>query len=104
VIDATAIDGQQAMYGVATMNGTSRPLAAQRGGRRPANLADSELRHLENMVSYVTRKGATQPKFDQGYWEQRVCALEETHELVTSQRNRIARLRRRLTVESGMDA
>jgi len=56
------------------------------------------------MIGYVTREGATPPKFDQGYWAQRIGALEETRELIASQRSRIARLRGRLTVESGLEA
>ncbi|NML30307.1 hypothetical protein [Paraburkholderia antibiotica] len=84
------------------MSFTSRQSAAPRGGRRPASLADSQLQHLENMVDYVTRTGATRPdRFDHGYWEQRIRVLEDTHELIASQRSRIARLRGRLGGEAG---
>ena len=38
--------------------------------------------------------------FDQAYWEKRVRVLEETHELIASQRNRISRLLGRLASEA----
>jgi hypothetical protein len=74
----------------------SGQLAAQRGGRRPASFADGQLRHLENVVGYVTREGAQPDEFDHAYWEQRIRALEDSHELIASQRARVARLRGRL--------
>ncbi|NKJ51047.1 hypothetical protein CIC12_30860 [Burkholderia sp. SG-MS1] len=84
------------------MRGTIRQPTAQSGGRRPANLVDSQLEHLENMVEYVTREGAAhlQHGFDREYWEKRVRALEETHELIASQRQRTARLLERLASEA----
>jgi hypothetical protein len=89
--------------GQATMNGTSRQSAAQRGERRPAGLADGELLHLENMVAHVTRTSAAQPGFDHDYWERRIRAVEDGHELVASQHGRIARLRERLTESARID-
>lgn len=83
------------------MSGTIKQPTAQRGGRRPANLVDSQLGHLESMVEYVTRGGAAGVlyAFDYEYWEKRVRALEESHELIGSQRERIARLLERLARE-----
>jgi hypothetical protein len=85
------------------MNGASRQAAAQRGERRPTGLADNELRHLENMVTQVTRTNAAQPGFDHGYWERRIRAVEDAHELIATQRDRIARLRERLTASPRSD-
>jgi hypothetical protein len=80
------------------MSGTIRQPTAQRGGRRPASLVDSQLEHLENMVEYVTRGDASSGfyPFDHQYWEKRIRALEETHELIASQRRRVTKLLDRL--------
>ncbi|CAN7725541.1 hypothetical protein ACOCG7_12275 [Paraburkholderia sp. DD10] len=80
------------------MNGTKR----QPGGRYPASLADIQLEHLENMVEYLSREGGagvTHP-LGQDYWEKRIRALEETHELIGSQRQRLTRLLTRLGNEA----
>ncbi|WP_233836182.1 hypothetical protein [Paraburkholderia sp. ZP32-5] len=87
------------------MNPTRRHPAAPGGARHPAALVDSQLRHLENVVRYLTRGRTTHSdEFDQRYWEQRIRALEQTHELIASQRDRIARLRHRLGVEAACDS
>ncbi|WP_233855944.1 hypothetical protein [Paraburkholderia sp. HD33-4] len=81
------------------MSLTSRQPAVQSGGRLPASVADGQLTHLESVLSYVAREDAARPdEFDHVYWEQRIRALEETHELIASQRTRIARLRGMLDV------
>ena len=76
------------------MSGTNRQPTAQRGGLRPASLVDSQLEHLENMVQYVTRGDAVSVLVPLGheYWEKRIRALEETHELLASQRKRVIKL------------
>ena len=76
------------------MSGTNKQPTAGRGGRRPASLVDSQLQHLENMVQYVSREdaGSDRARFDHEYWEKRIRALEETHDLVSSQRHRVSRL------------
>ncbi|CAB3777232.1 hypothetical protein LMG28614_00390 [Paraburkholderia ultramafica] len=93
---------QQAIYGEWTMSGTIKQPTAPSGGRRPASLVDSQLEHLENMVEYVTRGGAAGVlyAFDHEYWEKRIRVLEETHELIASQRKRVARLLGRLASEA----
>ncbi|SOE98156.1 hypothetical protein SAMN05446635_6121 [Burkholderia sp. OK233] len=80
------------------MSGTNSQPIAQRGGRRPASLVDSQLEHLENMVQYVTRGDAVGVlvPLDREYWEKRIRALEETHELIASQRKRVIKLLDRL--------
>ncbi|HEY2607597.1 hypothetical protein [Paraburkholderia sp. RL18-085-BIA-A] len=84
------------------MSGTSKQPTAQGGGRRPASLVDSQLQHLENMVEYVARGSAAgvPHAFDHEYWEKRLRALEETHELIASQRERIVRLQGRLAMQA----
>lgn len=78
------------------MNGTNDQPAAGCGGRRPASLVDSQLQHLENMVQYVSREDAggemEMVRLDHGYWEKRIRALEATHDLIASQRQRVSRL------------
>ncbi|QQC67074.1 hypothetical protein [Paraburkholderia ginsengisoli] len=88
------------------MSGTSKQPTAQSGGRRPANLVDSQLEHIENMVEYVSRGHAADVlhAFDHEYWEKRVRALEETHELIASQRTRTARLLERLASDARIGA
>jgi hypothetical protein len=104
-IDAADSSGQQPARGVAKMSLTGRQPAPQRGGRRPASFADGQLRHLESVLGYVTREGAAQPdEFDHAYWAQRILALEDSHELVASQRMRIAKLRDLLGMESKVSA
>jgi hypothetical protein len=87
------------------MNGTIKQPTAQRVGRRPANLVDSQLEHLENMVEYVSRGGAPDGLhgFDHEYWGKRIRMLEETHEMIASQRKRIARLQERLASEASSE-
>jgi hypothetical protein len=84
------------------MSGTNRRSAAQRGGLRPSSLVDSQLQHFECVVEFVTRGDASgaQHTLDHEYWEKRIRALEETHELINSQRQRMARLLARLMTEA----
>ena len=87
------------------MSLTSRQPAAQRGGRLPASFADSQLRHLESILSHVAREGVPRSdELDHVYWEQRIRALEDTHELIASQRIRVAKLRAMLGVKARVSA
>ncbi|WP_231585013.1 MULTISPECIES: hypothetical protein [Burkholderiaceae] len=91
-----------AFHGERKMSGTNRQSSAQRGGLRPSSLVDSQLQHLENVVEFVTRGDASgaQHTLDHEYWEKRIRALEETHELINSQRQRITKLLARLVTEA----
>lgn len=84
------------------MNGTNSQPTAQHGGRRPASLVDSQLEHLEKMVQYVARGDAVSAlvPLDHAYWEKRIRALEETHELIASQRKRVIKLLEQLGSEA----
>ena len=64
------------------------------GALRPARLADEQLDHFENMVQYIMRADADNALhgFDRQYWEKRIRALADTHELVATQRHRVITL------------
>jgi hypothetical protein len=105
VTDARWRLGQQATGGVQKMSGTNRQPTAQSGGRHAASLVDSQLEHLENMVEYLTRGDAADVlhALDHAYWEKRVRALEQTHELIAGQRQRVGRLLDRLASEARVE-
>ncbi|MFM0175074.1 hypothetical protein [Paraburkholderia sediminicola] len=86
------------------MSGTNMQPTVQRGARRPASLVDSQLQHLENVVEHLTRGDASGGLYplDHEYWEKRIRALEETYELIASQRHRLTRLLDRLASEAQM--
>ncbi|MFM0002582.1 hypothetical protein PQR57_16290 [Paraburkholderia dipogonis] len=86
------------------MSGTNMQPTVQRGARRPASLVDSQLQHFENVVEYLTRGDASGGLYplDHEYWEKRIRALEETYELIASQRHRLTRLLDRLACEAQM--
>lgn len=89
--------------GYGKMSATNKRPSAPRGGRHPASLVDSQLEHLENMVQYMTRDAAgVMQALDHEYWEKRIRELEETHELIVSQRKRIKTLLDRLGSEAQM--
>lgn len=76
------------------MRSIPQPQRPNAGTLLPASLADTELDHIERMIQFVTRtQGAGSPRgIDAGYWNKRLHALEQTHDLVATQRQRVARL------------
>jgi hypothetical protein len=80
------------------MSGTINRPTARRGGLRPASLVDSQLEHLESMVRYLKRgdSDSVLDRLDREYWEKRIRALAETHDLVASQQRRVSKLLDRL--------
>jgi hypothetical protein len=84
------------------MKAVDKPVVNESGGLRSAILADLELDHLERMVQYVTShdgmKNTTQ--LDTEYWERRLRALAQTHDLVVAQRHRVVALLDRLERET----
>ena len=76
------------------MRSKQQPQRPNAASLLPASLADTELDHVERMVQYVTRaQGANSPRgIDADYWKKRLRALEQTYELVTTQRQRLAKL------------
>jgi hypothetical protein len=76
------------------MTVTNKRSTVEAAGLWTASQADIELDHLERMVQYVTRRDAGNPPtgLDQGYWEQRLRALVQTHDLMVAQRRRVIML------------
>ncbi|WP_043288737.1 hypothetical protein [Paraburkholderia oxyphila] len=76
------------------MRSTQQPQRPNAGSLLPASLADTELDHVERMVQYVTHvQGAHSPRgIDADYWKKRLRVLEQTYDLVATQRQRVARL------------
>jgi len=76
------------------MAATRMETPADVGTLRSASLADVELDHLERMVQYVTRRTETDDvsKLDFEYWDRRLRKLAQTHDLVTTQRQRVIAL------------
>ena len=84
------------------MSAVNKLLANDVEGLRSANLADLELDHLERMVQYVTSHEGIKKKtrLDHEYWERRLRALAQTHDLVVTQRRRVIALLDRLEREA----
>jgi hypothetical protein len=76
------------------MSAITKPDAPRTGSLLPALLADAELDHVERMVQYMNRAqaGRTPRGIDGEYWKKRLRVLEATHDLVATQRRRVARL------------
>jgi hypothetical protein len=76
------------------MSVTNKQPATRPAGLLPARLADNQLDHFECMVQYIIRDDAADALhgFDHKYWEKRIRALVETHDLVTTQRCRVMML------------
>ena len=76
------------------MRSTQQPQRPSAGSLLPASLADTELDHVERMVQYVTRaQDAHSPRgIDADYWKKRLRVLEQTYDLVATQRQRVTRL------------
>jgi ferritin len=76
------------------MGSTRKPQELNTGSLLPASLADAELDHVERMVQYMCRAQGTAATrgIDGEYWKKRLRAVEQTYDLVTTQRQRVARL------------
>jgi len=81
---------------------TNKQVTLDAGVLKPARLADIELDHLERMVQYVARQDEADDlsRFDHVYWEKRLRALAQTHDLVATQRQRVISLLDRLEREA----
>lgn len=64
------------------------------GGLLPARLADAQLDHVERMVQFLSFAAVANATrgIDREYCRKRLQTLEQTHDLVASQRLRIAKL------------
>jgi hypothetical protein len=76
------------------MSRTQNPQRPNTGTLLPAMLADAELNHVERMVQYISRAhgGTAARGIDREYLKKRLRALEQTYDLVTTQRQRVANL------------
>ncbi|SAK83098.1 hypothetical protein AWB79_05585 [Caballeronia hypogeia] len=82
-------------------NATSVPAFRQ---RRPAQLAESELRHLEMILSNFVERSASSDRLPTRYWDMRVAQLDAEYDLVPSQSQRVASLQRKLALlDSALD-
>ncbi len=85
---------------------TATKTAAQASGLLPARLADAQLDHVERMLQFLSSAaaGSATHGIDPEYCRKRLQTLEQTHDLVVSQRLRIARLLQLLERASGAQA
>jgi hypothetical protein len=66
--------------------------------RRPAQLAERELQHLELILSSFNERDAGNSPLPAGYWDMRVAQLDAEYELVPAQCQRVANLQRKLAL------
>lgn|SRR5579862_9520829 len=64
--------------------------------RRPAQLAERELRHLELILANFVERSETSDRLPTRYWDMRVAQLDAEYDLVPSQSQRVAMLQRKL--------
>jgi hypothetical protein len=66
--------------------------------RRPAQMAERELLHLELVLANFVECGAEQNRLPTKYWDMRVAQLDTDYDLVPSQSQRVATLQRKLAL------
>jgi len=66
--------------------------------RRPAQLAERELKHLELILASFVEGSAAPGRLPTKYWDMRVAQLDSDYELVPSQSHRVAMLQRKLAM------
>jgi hypothetical protein len=65
--------------------------------RRPAQLAERELQHLESILGNVVERNNIDPsRLPAKYWDMRIAQLDADYDLVPSQSQRVANLQRKL--------
>jgi hypothetical protein len=74
---------------------TSDPALRQ---RRPAQLAERELQHLELILANFVERGTEPTRLPAQYWDMRVAQLDTDYDLVPSQSQRVANLQRKLAL------
>ncbi len=78
------------------INATPNPAIRQ---RRPAQLAERELQHLELILSNFVERSTTEPsRLPAKYWDMRVAQLDADYDLVPSQSQRVANLQKKLAL------
>ncbi|WP_250516236.1 hypothetical protein [Caballeronia sp. INDeC2] len=82
-------------------NATTVPAFRQ---RRPAQLAEGELRHLEKILASVVEGSTAADRLPAKYWDMRISQLDADYDLVPSQSHRVASLQRKLALlDSALD-
>ena len=75
------------------VNATAVPAFRQ---RRPAQLAERELKHLEMILANFVDGNTASDRLPAKYWDMRVAQLDAEYDLVPSQSQRVASLQRKL--------
>jgi hypothetical protein len=72
--------------------------------RRPAQLAERELQHLEMILANFIECTAASERLPARYWDMRIAQLDADYDLVPSQSQRVASLQRKLALlDSALD-
>ncbi|MDR5745826.1 MULTISPECIES: hypothetical protein [Caballeronia] len=66
--------------------------------RRPAQLAEGELKHLERILASFVEGSTSSDRLPARYWNMRISQLDEDYDLVPSQSHRVASLQRKLAL------
>jgi hypothetical protein len=66
--------------------------------RRPAQLAERELQHLELVLGNIIEHSAEPGRLPAKYWDMRIAQLDTEYDLVPSQSQRVANLQRKLAM------
>ncbi|SAK53253.1 hypothetical protein AWB76_01828 [Caballeronia temeraria] len=66
--------------------------------RRPAQLAEGELKHLEMILASFVEGSTASDRLPAHYWDMRVAQLDAEYDLVPSQSQRVASLQRKLAL------
>ncbi|BAN27006.1 hypothetical protein [Caballeronia insecticola] len=69
--------------------------------RRPAQLAERELQHLEMILATFVERNTATERLPASYWDMRIARLDADYDLVPSQSQRVISLQRKLAL---MDA
>src|SRR5690242_18716590 len=77
------------------VNATAVPAFRQ---RRPAQLAERELQHLEMILASFADGNTASDRLPARYWDMRVAQLDAEYDLVPSQSQRVALLQRKLAL------
>jgi hypothetical protein len=72
--------------------------------RRPAQLAERELEHLELILANFVERSVEPGRLPTKYWDMRIAQLDEDYDLVPAQSQRVANLQRKLALlDSALD-
>ena len=66
--------------------------------RRPSQLAERELQHLELILANFVEYSTASERLPVRYWDMRIAQLDAEYDLVPSQSQRVASLQRKLAL------